>query len=140
MTRGASLLSVVLALLCTFVSGQNAPAPAPVAPPPLSFGPAPAPTPIPAPAPSPEYVFPVCEGVEVLYVLETTEEIFPNASSAEKQPYRFTAKVTLTNQGYSTLESWGVGLTYKHQEVSFLEPYTAIGAHTFEFYTSDIPE
>jgi len=84
-----------------------------------AVGPSPAPTPVPAPAPGPttEYVFPVCEGVEVLYVLESTTVIYPNASSLEKQPYKFEANVTLTNQGYSTLEAWGVGLTYNHQEV-----------------------
>lgn len=108
---GFSEMVVVALLLCTFVvSVVEGQAQAPL------LGPAMAPVPVPAPAPA--IVFPVCEGVEVLYVLQKTQEIFPNASTAEKQPYSFEALVTLTNQGYSTLESWGVGLTYKHQEVS----------------------
>ena len=75
-----------------------------------------------APAPGPAYIFPSCDGVAVTYALAGTTRIFPNASIAAKQPYSFGASVTLENQGYMTLESWGVGLTYQHNEVRFLEP------------------
>lgn len=134
--RGAMLLFTFLSVATVFVSvsGQGAmtPAPAaPVAPPPLTLvGPvqaplAPAPVgplaPILAPAPAPAYNFPSCDGVEVLYSLIATAEIFPSASTPAKQPYSFGAAVTLTNKGYSTLESWGVGLTFQHDEVRFLK-------------------
>lgn len=141
-SRGAVLLFAVFSVcsICVSVSGQAlipaVPA-APVAPPPsTSVTPvrapvapvqapvAPAPVaslaPILAPAPAPSYNFPSCDGVQVVYSLVETTRIFPNATTLAKQPYSFAAAVTLTNEGYSTLESWGVGLTYRHDEVRVL--------------------
>lgn len=118
-SRGARWGSLVVAMVvcCAFLDcadGQGVPL---AAPGPASFSPSPTPVPAPAPGPSQDYVFPICEGVELVYVLQKTQEIFPNASLAENQPYSFSAQVTLTNQGYSTLEDWGVGLTYRHKEI-----------------------
>lgn len=56
--------------------------------------------------PGPEFVFPICDGVEVVYVLEKVGEIYLKTPSAAKQPHMFVAHVTLTNLGYSTLETW----------------------------------
>ncbi|KAG0577580.1 hypothetical protein KC19_5G166100 [Ceratodon purpureus] len=133
--RGAVVLFAVLVISTVFVavSGQGAVVPAPVAPPPLALvtPPVQAPValapvalppvaplaPILAPAPAPAYIFPSCDGVEVVYTLIATAEIFPNASTPAKQPYSFEGSVTLTNKGYSTLDMWGVGMTFQHNEI-----------------------
>lgn len=61
---------------------------------------------------------PTCHGVEVLYTLiGNALQIYPNETLPENQVYRFEANITLTNKGYSTLDTWGVGLTFQHREV-----------------------
>lgn len=97
-TRGAIGVCVVALALSTFLVSVHGQSPTSV-------------------APASEFVFPICDGVEVVYVLEKAREIYPKSPSAAKQAHMFVAHVTLTNLGYSTLDTWGVGLSYSHQEI-----------------------
>lgn len=78
---------------------------------------------------------PTCHGVEVLYTLiGNALQIYPNETLPENQVYRFEANITLTNKGYSTLDTWGVGLTFQHREVSNL--WSFISRPPFKFPNS----
>ena len=64
-------------------------------------------------------VYPYCAGVEVIYELTSVTRIPINASTPATQPYGFESTLTVNNAGYSTVETWGVGLTWPNQVVSF---------------------
>lgn len=64
-------------------------------------------------------LYPSCAGVEITYELQQVVEISPNASILANQPYRFQSNLTVNNKGYSTVDTWGVGVMWQNREVSF---------------------
>jgi hypothetical protein len=65
----------------------------------------------------PVYLYPSCDGVEIVYQLLQVVEISPNATNPANQPYRFESNLTVNNKGYSTVDTWGVGFNWVNREV-----------------------
>lgn len=73
------------------------------------------------PAPEPAPLWPPCDGVDIVYVTTFTEKIYPFLNDTPwLQPYKFESVVTVTNMGYNTVEGWGIGIDYQHNEVILL--------------------
>ncbi|KAG0576258.1 hypothetical protein KC19_5G067300 [Ceratodon purpureus] len=71
-----------------------------------------------SPAPEPAPLWPICDGVDVVYVTTFTEKIYPFLNDTPwLQPYKFESVVTVTNMGYRTVEGWGIGINYTHHEI-----------------------
>lgn len=65
----------------------------------------------------PVYLYPSCDGVEIVYQLQQVVEISPNATNPVNQPYRFESNLTVNNKGYSTVDTWGVGFNWVNREI-----------------------
>lgn len=110
-------LAVVVVVIMIFERVGGQPVMAPAQPPPAGL-----PLPMaPAPGPSMEDLFPPCQGVLAVYETTFTKKIYPFLNDTPWiQPYKFQAIATLTNEGYSTVDNWEMGITYQHGEVSLL--------------------
>lgn len=86
------------------ISPKTSPIISPTAPPPA----------IPAAAPAPAIL---CGGVVLSYQVTSITKGYPFVSNASIQPYSFAATATITNEGYSELKNWQMGLEFQHQEV-----------------------
>lgn len=115
----AWVIVVVLIEGVSHVGGQRpVQAPSVLTPPGGRLSPAPAAM-APAPGPSMEDLFPPCQGVLVVYETTFTKKIYPYLNDTPWiQPYKFQALATLTNEGYSSIANWEMGITYQHGEVS----------------------
>ena len=119
MGRARVVSFVVIMMLAVSPVGAVVPAAAPsVLTPPAGVKPPAPDTLAPAPAPSLDDLFPPCEGVLVVYECTFTEKIYPYLNDTPWiQPYKFEALATLTNEGYSSVADWEMGITYQHGEV-----------------------